>query len=485
VNTISASSYFIFKREEDKDKEGFDKILLADFAKYSKKPSLRGKYGEVFIPEDMKEISIPKGHLLLGVEDFESYEPVTLDWSDGKSFGMVVCMLRRAGKTQWVKTFALDQIHGDRGYYYFGIDPKNEMTNVAEKQEDPRAITQFKKFGIKPTGYPNACYAVPEFLARGTGIKTGNGFYVYRINPTDFNVLGLPSRIKLWCRFLNVGQMSPAGMALRRVLNKKPKDTLDMLNKVIEDIKDQEKERKKQSVSRDLLYKFRDRVDGGELGGKRDSFDFEEKLANNKIVFLETAIDVEDESTLQTYIKIAAEKVIQSRVAFLKPDLRTRYIKGLLDRPIVTVMDEADTIVNNFVRSPGRFAFRQMLTRYGQFGMTGIFITQEPNLLDRVILKQSKYVVTCKIMNEEQEKLLRDRGVPKWVIEEECKKLRWKDIEPVKQFVLIQPDSEEGLKKFFPIFPRSAIMQENVQQGAPSEARTKMLEEDEYSDVDE
>lgn len=450
--------WFIGKRK--KNGKTIAEAFLGDLAKYTYKPSLRGAFNELYIPEGFKKIEIPKGHILLGVRDYESMEPVTLAWN-GKRFGMAVIMKSGAGKTQFVKTIALDQLHAVYGQYIFIVDPKNEYFNINIPQNDPAGIEQLAKLGITPQGY-EARYAIPNFITET--IETNRrDRKVYTISATDFNILPYSTKLGMWMRFLGIAPSTPASHALMRVMHSDPRSTKQLCELIEQDIEEQKKEKGKRGVSMDLLYKVREKIASGFLGIRKDaSFDFAKELANHKIVALELALDTENQNQpiLQTYAKIALESVLQDRIAYIRPALRDKYRKGLLDKPITFVIDEADIVASNDLKRPTRSTIRAMLTKYRQFGISVILITQEPTMIDKVSVKQCNYIVTCKV-DESMFGILKARGIPSYIIENELMRLEWDDSQPTKQFCCLTPDTEEPLKIFRPIFPRSKIWQES------------------------
>jgi len=391
-------------------------------------------------------------------------EPVTLRWN-GKSFGMAVIMKRGAGKTQWVKTIALDQIHAVFGHYIVIVDPKNEYFNINKPQDDPVGIEQLAKLGLTPQGY-DARYAIPTFLS--DSIETeGRMKKVYKITAADFNVLSYSTRLGMWMRFLGLAPGSPASHALMRVMHGEPRNTKHLFELIEKDVQEQTRDRGKRGVSMELLYKFRQALASEVLGLKKEgSFDFAMELANNKIIALELALDTENQNQpiLQTYGKIGMEAILQDRNAYVRPGLRNKYRRGLLDKPIMFVVDEADIIASNGIARPTRSTLRAMLTKYRQLGISVIFITQEPTMIDKISVKQCNFLVTCKV-DESMYGILKARGIPPYIIENDLKKLAWDDASPTKQFCCLTPDTEEPLKIFYPIFPRSKIWKESESEG--------------------
>jgi len=472
---VSSIAVWFLRKGKSRTGKPIAEAFLGDMAKYTKKPSLRGVYNEIYIPEGYKKIEIPEGHILLGVRDYESMEPVTLRWN-GKSFGLAVIMKRGAGKTQWVKTIALDQIHAIYGHYIIIVDPKNEYFNINKPQDDPIGIDQLAKLGITPQGY-DARYAIPTFLSE-TIETEGRMKKVYTITAADFNVLSYSTRLGLWMRFLGLAPGSPASHALMRVMHGEPRNTKHMLELIEADIAEQTRERGKRGVSMDFLYKFREAVASEVLGAKKEaSFDFALELANNKIIALELALDTENQNQpiMQTYAKIGMEAILQDRIAFIRPALRNKYRRGLLDKPIMFVVDEADILASNDARRPTRSTLRAILTKYRQFGMSLVLITQEPTMIDKISVKQCNYIVTCKV-DESMYGILKARGIPQYMIDNDLMKLAWDDTAPTKQFCCLTPDTEEPLKIFYPIFPRSKIWKESESEG---EAKDEVEEFDE------
>jgi len=429
-------------------------------------PSIRGKYGDIIMPEMRSKI--PAGHICLGLTSYdEDAELVTIPYNR-QSFGMLIIGMRGSGKTQLAKTIGIDQIHGVYGQYLFGIDPKHEYLNLDQPQDDPELIERLNRVGLRPQGYEPVYVMQRHLLKNNTGIPQRNKIRQFALQVKDFNVLNPALRIEMWCRFLNIKQASPAGQALRRVIYQRPRNIAHMLDLIEKDIRKQKMERGARGTSYQLLSNFRDKIFNEELmDHQKLRFDFPLELATNKIVFLEVELNME-EIVAQIGVRLALENLISDKQHNMNTSNKSK-TRGFLDMPVCVFCDEIDVLApsnelqGNMLGSrvpPARQAMRDILTKHRQLGFSLIGMTQKPNMVDRFILDQCSHILTTKLINPEQKAILAERGIPPSIIQE-AEKLEWDDLSPVKQWIHISPDTEHGIKIFYPLPPRSKIWRES------------------------
>lgn len=456
---------FNFDSEQPPEKS-VQEMLYESVSAHCYIPSIRGKYGEVIMPE-MKS-KIPPGHLCLGLTSYdEDAELVTIPY-DGRSFGMLIIGMRGSGKTQLGKSIGIDQIHGVYNQYLFGIDPKHEYLNLDEPQDSPELVQRLTRVGLKPQGYDPQYVMQRHLLKSNSGLPQRNKIRQFTLQVRDFSVLNQALRIEMWCRFLNIKQATPAGQALRRVIHENPRNASHMVELIERDIRRQKIERGARGTSYQLLSNFRDKIFNEELmDHQKLRFDFSLELATSEIVFLEVELNM-DEIVAQIGVRLALENLIADRQHNMDSSNRSK-TRGFLERPVCVFCDEIDvlapsnelqgTMVGSRV-PPARQAMRDILTKHRQLGFSLIGMTQKPNMVDRFILDQCSHILTTKTINPEQKAILAEKGIPPSIIQE-ANKLEWDDESPVKQWIHITPDTERGIKIFYPLPPRSKIWRES------------------------
>lgn len=471
--------------------EPLERILLGNCAKYVKKPSLYGKYGE--IAEKMSQLNVPSDHICWGVteKNYSEAKLVTTPWVNQESFGLLLLGMRGMGKSVMLRNILLDQIHARFGHYIIAVDPKQVDFSLIHKPIDnPKFIEMLSTIGMKPLRF-NVGRIIPRFLVF-PGEKPPSEAHPYMNSIKDFKTLNPTAQLKDLLYLLGLKQSSAPGEALQRVINmvNNPKmrpmqfrrskvSTRLFYELVVHDIKNQDLSRreadeetgiKKRGASSTVLYyKLKDKIEQFVIGDpsiqNKLKVDPIQELVNNGILVLITNLDVDNERNLNIYVKILLNRVIADVIKFRQASPQTdlnekiRY-RGRVDKPVVVAIDEADTLVPKDLKtaSPARNTILQLLTKYRYYGFSLFLVTQDPALIWDRPVRQCKYILTPKIMNEDQASLIHQRGVPEHAIEQ-LRKLYAGDEKPV-QWALIEPDSNDDPKIFYPLAPCTKIPSE-------------------------
>lgn len=463
------------------------KLILKNDAKYIKKPKIYGLFGKIAKKET--QLKVPPNHILWGVSErnYDEAELVTTDWSNRDSFGALFLGMRGMGKSVLMRNILLDQMHERFGHYVFAIDPKQvDFSKIDRKQNDPTLIELLNKLGMRPKAY-KVKRMIPKvmlFADEQPPPKT----QVFVISMADIGSLSPQDQMNTISYLLGLKQFSPAGESLQRVLSQfnnaklRPKElrnkrrsTKLFAQLIIEDIREQNIQRKstqseetlikRRSSSTKLYFSFKDLIQNFAIGDpsrkNKLKVDFVKELVEKGVVVLVANLDMESERYSNVYIKVILSKLIKDVMAF-RQNKTYELGRGMIDKPVVVAVDEADVLAPGDVKtkSPSRSMLLQLLTKYRYYGFSVLMATQDPKLIWNRIVKQCKYIVTPKVINDDQAKLLRERGVPDYTIDNVLRKLYAGDEKPV-QWALIEPDTGDEPKLFYPIAPMTAIPKES------------------------
>ena len=441
--------------------KSFEEVMLSGQALFNRKPSVYGRFGKVF--KKQENVVIPRDQILLFTEDEDYENPIYLktgdpDKGEFKSFAALVVAQKGSGKSGMVKTW-MDQLWM-KGIKFMCLEQKGfDFVTMNLPQEDPKGIECLGKFGMKPRSY-SVAQAIPAFVADDYTKATR-----YKLDVNDFTSLPKTVQLSTWCKFLDIKEMSPPGKALMRVLkmgtkDRGPRDIREMVEFTKLDIERERAKRKEikgssQIVSTGLLYMLEQKLGTDELGPKMP-FNFVEKLAENDIVVMHTPFDSKNLISMNVYISIAINSIINDRNIYVK----TNGKQGLMSRPICFVIEEADTLIGGEDRNLAKYVLYQILARFRHIGCSAIFITQNAALIDRMFVRQCNYIASTQVNTEEQRQLLRMRGVPRWLIENKLTRLDWTTSKHVKEWFFLEPDKPGEVKTGYPIWPTNKLLKE-------------------------
>lgn len=518
-------SFKIFERPEiDAMEEPLHKVLLGNCAKYIKKPSIYGKYGE--IASKKLQLKIPPDHICWGITDknYEEGQLVTTPWKNQESFGMLILGMRGSGKSVLLKNILLDQIHSRFGHYVLAVDPKQvDFKSIHKPMRERKLVDMLNTVGMQPMGF--RCKRIIPRCLLFAGEKPPADAQPYMISITDFRCLTPQAQMNGLLYLLGLKQASAAGEAMQRVLNMlnnpkmrpekvkistnptkfvyprdmKPSTEL-FLSLIVHDINSQDVQRREADEitgikrrggsSSQLYFRIKDRIEQFVIGDPNKSnklkVDVVQELADNGVLVLITNLDLENERNANIYVKLVLNQIIADVVKFRQgttsQDMNNEITiksksRGRIDRPVVVAIDEADILAPNDIKaqSPARATILQLLTKYRYYGFSLFLVTQDPALIYRRAVKQCSYILTPRIQNEDQAALIHERGVPEYLIEE-LRKLYAGSDKPV-EWALLSPDSpQDTLIKFFPLPPGTEMVRENEMAANVSSENEREIE---------
>jgi hypothetical protein len=183
-------------------------------------------------------------------------------------------------------------------------------------------------------------------------------------------------------------------------------------------------------------------------------FNFVEALSRNDMLILHTPFDSKNISSMNTYISVAINQLITDRTTYIK----TNHRKGKMTQPIVVVVEEADALIAKGIDNLAKHILYSIPARFRHIGISLILITQNPGLIDDKFVRLCNIVYTTQVNSEEQAKVLRLRGVPRFLIENKLKRLEWPPDFPVKEWGISDIEAVGEIKTGWPIWPTTKLL---------------------------
>lgn len=478
--------------------KAWDELFMGNISRYVKKPSLYGKFGS--IAEKKIKLKVPNDHILWGItsKNYDEGKLVTTPWIGQESFGMLILGMRGMGKSVLLRNILLDQIRSRFKHYVVAIDPKQvDFSKIHKRIQERKMIELLNKIGMQPQAY-SVKRIIPKCLLF-QGEDPPANVQQYMISIKNLRVLNPQSLLGDTLYMLSLIQASPTGEALQRVINmlNNPKlrpdnlrtrqvttktffeliksDILSQQNQRNESVEEGMDIRRRGQTSNALYFKFKERIEQSIIGDPTEKsglkVDVVQELANNGVLVQLTNLDVDNERYTNLYVKTLLSEIIADVVSFRRRGL------GRIDKPVVVAIDEADILAPNEQKrvSPVRRMILQLLTKYRYYGFSLFLVTQDPKMIWKYLVKQCKYILTPKIMNDDQAALIRERGVPEYQIEM-LRKMYAGDEKPV-QWALIEPDVDAEPKIFYPVAPCTEIPKESEVVGSAYQELKELEEE--------
>jgi len=440
----------------------YEELILNGQSLHNHKPSLYGRFGEVFKHPELA--TIPQEQILVFTEDKNAIKPVTINIGyPPKSFCWLISAAQGGGKSGLVK--ALMDMLFLRGFKFLCLEPKGfDFVTMNIPQDDPRAFDVLKRFGLKPKAYHLAS-AIPSFIEDPFIHATP-----YKLDVADFNSLPKLTRWWTWSKFLGIEELSNPGKALQRVLSMSatdekgriqegPKNINQMIDFTGLDIEQERAKRRGQGappmVSTSLLYLLQQKIMTNELGVGMP-YNFVKAMVQNDMLILHTPFDSKNISSMNTYISVAINQLIQDRTIYIK----TNHRKGNLTQPIVVVVEEADALIAKGIDNLAKHILYSIPARFRHIGISLILITQNPGLIDDKFVRLCNLIFTTQVNSPEQIKLMGLRGVPRFLVENKLKRLDWSVEHPTKEWGILDIENVGEVKTGYPIWPCTKLLKQ-------------------------
>lgn len=444
-------------------------------------------------PQKKMDIAIKgvgKNELMLGCTDDTFTTPACIQY-DGKSFGMLIVAPKGVGKTQLIKHIGFSQMYIRFHYNLFIVDPRDDYTNLNEPLKNPELVSRLLRFGIKPRAF-EAKYYKPAFA----NMQERKG-EEYIVTLKDFKSLDQGKRTEALGEYFNVDDKdSPASRALKAAFSKGVPETIDTLFKKITDYKkDTLKERVKlaklagastgsKMISSAFERIIQEKVDQGIFGDDghriiRETAEIEGKTVvtkavkvygahfaedlssgpDPKIVVLQTDLAAKTSHTYSCYVKMAIAQIWSDRYRYYTSEGR----EGIMSRPTFVLSDEADVLIPRakYGYSPSGEQYIQLLSKGRPYGWGVICITQQPEMISQEFIRHTDYIVSTRVQSEHLIKILKERGLAEYQIEE-LRHLKYNKNSPVKEWFCTTSDPEKPYVIFTPVPPQVDIKTEKA-----------------------
>lgn len=441
------------------------------WAKASDNPELHRKYG--IIKKEKKEYpNLKKNEILLGGLEKDYSAPAKYEW-DGKSERCIIFGAPGSGKTQLL-TWLIEQKHVRYGMDVVIVSPKmNDYKYINSPQDKPELIAHQKKYGFTPQGM-NSITVTPKFL--GYNERLGTKFTEYIPSINDFSSVDDATMISTFAEFFWVMPRTAEYRAMQRVLinNKKlaestkefeeqiKKDIQQQMEGKVIEFSDQKRISGRSYFSTSFLLKFQEFVKANIIGDEQN-FNFPEQLRKNGFLIYQItqfSQSLQKQSVLSTIVKLMFLSLFADRMKVMATDGKD----GILKRPIVVGVDEAQILAPRRYETPARAVCRSLVIEQRLNGFHSYFATQNPLALDEIIQNESELLFMPRVENDKLIKLLRDKDIPEYVIQE-AKSLRKKKGE-IPEWLMYNPFIEEKVIRFTPFIPLSKISEEQKMEEA-------------------
>lgn len=359
-------------------------------------------------------INIPRDEILLGAENTDFDTAVTIPYPKRRRGTYIICGGQGSGKSVFLRSFAVGNIHYRFGHPLLIIDPKLDSHALLEPNTNPMFLDVLKKYKILPKKY-NVMHVSPKFMdldARGK--QFGNEI---TMSLKDLINMDKDTRIATFSNLLGIETGEPAYAIVSEILSRdKIPLTVDGFWKAIDEVTQNAKEKDVRLKSDRLMWKFQNLVATQKISD--NCFDYAEKMKEYGIVALEGSIA--DEDTIEGMVQGA---FVNSAV-YNVVNARTRTIRdsncNIMNKIPYICMEEANTFAGKNGLSKG--IMTALSTKYreirGKGGIGSIVVTQFLHELAPKIVSEAEWIFTPKITHERDVELIKDRGSDHYLMDD-------------------------------------------------------------------